>query len=288
MPDVLAALRTPWQDLGNLGAAKTIAAVLAAARGTLNQACAVTVTLGANETLDLMLVQDGTGSRQVTWTGVNVWVTSTGTAPTLAGQAPGALDRFYFESVAGVVYGYWQTEPVRIRTVNGYSAAGLLAESFAINDLVMSNLTGIPSGTMWESAIDINRGDRLAGIRFWTGNPGIGSPANVWATLMNGSGNRLVSTTDLTTTAPTTSFTAVNCPFAATYTTLTTGRYRIGIVIVASTMPGLLGVSVTSQAATGPPLVCGPGDTGLSTPASFDGVSGAAAGSVSRFYAAVY
>jgi hypothetical protein len=104
-----------WTDLGNLGATETIngaANKVIRRKGTLDQACAITLSTSADQQIELVLAQDGTPGRAATFTGVNVWLTNAGTAPDLTGRAALAVDRFFFENVGGVVYGYWLTETI--------------------------------------------------------------------------------------------------------------------------------------------------------------------------------
>lgn len=102
-----------WAALGNLGATETVTGVedfLVRSAGTLDLACTVTIATAANTQIDLQLTQDATGGRAVTWAGVDVWHTVAGTAPVLTSRAAGAVDRFFFEDIAGTCHGYWLTE----------------------------------------------------------------------------------------------------------------------------------------------------------------------------------
>lgn len=111
--DIPAQEITDWTDLGNLGATEAISGVddtVVRRKGTLDQACTITLTTAANQQIDLLLVQDATGGRAVTFSGVDVWATSTGTAPVTTARTAGEVDRFYFEDIAGTCYGYWLTE----------------------------------------------------------------------------------------------------------------------------------------------------------------------------------
>jgi hypothetical protein len=128
-----------WTDLGNLGATETITAAankVLRRKGTLDQACAITLTTAADQQIELVLAQDGTGGRAATFTGVTTWLTSAGTAPVLTGRAAGAVDRFYFENVGGTVYGYWLTETISggsgitVQDENGAVASGVTQLDF--------------------------------------------------------------------------------------------------------------------------------------------------------------
>jgi hypothetical protein len=97
---------TAWTDVGNLGSTEALGS--GAKEGTADQACVITVALSDDESADLIVHQDATGGRAVTFTGVDSWVTA---VPVTAGRAATTLDRFKFEQVDGVTYGYWITAP---------------------------------------------------------------------------------------------------------------------------------------------------------------------------------
>jgi hypothetical protein len=102
-----------WASLGNLGASETVTGVddeLVRVYGTLDAATAITIATAANQQIDLQLTQDGTGSRNPTWSGIDVWRTPGGIAPNLTGRAAGAVDRFHFEDIGGTCYGEWITQ----------------------------------------------------------------------------------------------------------------------------------------------------------------------------------
>ena len=111
----LVAVLGDWAALGNLGATETITGVddqIVRSAGTLDQACTITVTTTADQVVELMLTQDATGGRAVTWSisGV-VWLTQLGTAPDTSTAPAGSVHYVKVTNVAGTPYAEWRTEP---------------------------------------------------------------------------------------------------------------------------------------------------------------------------------
>lgn len=111
----LAALATEvtnaWESSVNLSTNPTMGAGARRLAGDGNGT--VTVSLAANEELDIVYTQDATGGRAVTFSGVGVWFTLSGAAPSTSSRPANAVDRFYFENVGGVIHGHWPTESVQ-------------------------------------------------------------------------------------------------------------------------------------------------------------------------------
>ena len=314
--DTLAVLEG-WTDLGNLGASVTVTGADATFRrrkGTLSVAsCAVTVTLAADQVLDLALAQDGTGGRAATFSGVDVWMTSTGSAPSLTSRAALAVDRFYFENVAGVVYGYWLTETISgggsltvqdesgavatgvtqidfqglgvsassgtgevvvtvpgtssPRTTTPLSPSGAVAERFPRQYLALSSQAALASGRLSLFAIELLAGQVVSTITFFAAGAAASAPTNQWFSLWDASRNLLGVTNDDTTTAwgiPT----SKTLTLASSYTVPTSGLYYLGIVVVASTPPNLMGAAGSPALGGIAPILSGTSTTGLTTPAS--------------------
>lgn len=124
---------------------------------TLDQStCAITITLSNNQAIDLQLVQGSGGSKAATWSGVDRWVTTSGSAPSALVTTAGTADRFYFEKINGTTYGYWTTEPVLngdaspwIISLDGYAytASSVSFPSVAVNALYVGNYAQDYTGT---------------------------------------------------------------------------------------------------------------------------------------------
>lgn len=258
-----------WQDLGNLGATETITAAPRASKlkGTLDQACAVTVSMSAGELIELQLAQDGIGGRAATFTGVNVWMTANGTAPGLANRAALAVDRFAFENVGGTVYGYWLTETVVTDPYALLRPTGAVRATFPRAGTPFTAQSALASGRRYLVAIPLLAGDVVTTIAFVSGATALATGSNQWFELLDSSRTRLAVTADDGATAwPASTEKALN--LTAPYTVVTSGLYYLGICVVATTVPNLQGVSSTSPVQTIAPVLCGNSDTGLTTPAS--------------------
>lgn len=257
----------PWLDVGNLNAARTVYAGQPV-RGVLNQACTITVSTIANDRADLMTEQDGTGGKQVTWSGVNVWKTNSGTAPSLAGRPAGAVDRFSFENIAGIVYGYWLTETIATggaRNTSAYSRAGAIAENIPRVFVAYTAVGVLSTGRGQMVGIELFAGQAVASAVFHS-EAAMSGPTNQWAALYNASRSLLVTGVDQTTTAWGAD-SDKTFPFASTYTVPTSGLYYVMLVIVATTVPTLRCFNAGAELATAP-LVTGSVNTGLTTPAT--------------------
>lgn len=306
-----------WTDLGNLGPTETITGAddtMVRRKGTLDQACTITLTLAADQQIDLVLTQDGTGGRAATFTGVGVWMTQGGTAPVLTGRAALAVDRFYFENVAGTVYGYWLTETISgggtltVQDENGAVATGVtqidfqglgvtassgsgevvvtvpgtasprvttpLSPSGAVSEryfrhyLSLTTQNVLASGRLSLYAIELLAGQVVNSITFLTANtPAMSGATNQWFSLWDASRNKLGVTNDDGATAwPV--FTPKTLALTAAYTVPTSGLYYLGIVVVATAVPTLIGASAASQLGGIAPILCGTSNTGLTNPAS--------------------
>lgn len=113
---------TSWQS-ENYGASKELTGqtnVLVRQEGVLTDDCSIEVSLTNDQQIDLILHQDGDGGKSVTWSGVDVWLTTNGAAG-IPSTSAGDTSRFYFERVNGLVYGYHITEEVQ----SGGGSAGL-------------------------------------------------------------------------------------------------------------------------------------------------------------------
>ena len=119
--------------------------------------------------------------------------------------------------------------------------------------------SGIVTGYLNWTAIDLAAGEPVTSITFVSGSTAAGSPTNQWFALADSNRLVLAVTADDTTTAwtPTTAktLTVASGPFVPTYS----GLHYVGFMVTATTMPSLL-------AASGPNAV---GVTQLTPLASF-------------------
>jgi hypothetical protein len=310
LASTLAAIEA-WTDLGSLGATETIngaANKVIRRKGTLDQACAITLSMSADQQIDLVLVQDGTGGRAATFTGVNVWLTNAGTAPSLTGRSALAVDRFFFDNVGGVVYGSWLTETISgggsltVQDENGNVATGVTqidvqgpgavavagsgeaiirvgrgrsgtAPTAALAETVprsstLSNQAVLLSGRRTLFGIELIEGLVINGISFFSSSTALSGGSNQWFELLDVNRNRLAVTTDDGATAWASSSKKA-LNFASAYTVPSSGFYYLGIMVNATTVPTLLCLNVGASSVMGEvPILGGNADTGLTTPAS--------------------
>lgn len=313
-----------WTDLGNLGAAEAIAGAddtVVRRKGTLDQACTITLTLAADQQIDLVLAQDGTGGRAATFSGVTTWMTQDGNAPVLTGRAALAVDRFYFEQVGTAVYGYWLTETVAagggsltVQDENGavatgvtqidfqgagvsassgsgevvvtipgtdnprvttpLSPAGAVSERFFRHYLSLSSQAALASGRLSMFAIELLAGQVVSTISFFAAGTAGGGMTNQWFSLWDANRNLLGVTNDDGATAWTIP-SRKTLTLTAPYTVPTSGLYYLGIVVVGSTMPSLMGASGSAALGGIAPILSGTSNTGLTDPASAPAVANA-------------
>jgi hypothetical protein len=129
----------------------------------------------------------------------------------------------------------------------------------------------LASGTLQLYPIALPKGMTIAGLWAHSGSTALAAGSNQWMTLLDSSLNIVMKTNDYTNTAW-----SGNRPklflSPATYATNYKGLYYIGVVVVASTMPTILGISVngiiTSPTSKVLPVLSGQANTGLTDPTS--------------------
>jgi hypothetical protein len=143
---------SPWQSLGNLGSTETIS-THGRFVGTANTGCTITITLANDDQADLIVTQDATGGRTLTFSDVDTWMTE---VPDTAAAAPLSVERFRFEAIDGVTYGYWVTAPVPEAEPPGSPLYGTGVDGDATitgattlsSDVFYDNLTIDPGGSI--------------------------------------------------------------------------------------------------------------------------------------------
>lgn len=105
---------TDWSSSADYGSAITLDGLNNSVQrydGVLTTNCTITINLSNNQQLELALHQNSGGGHNVSWVGVMLWATLDGNPPNIS-TTPEATERFYFERVNGIVYGYHITESV--------------------------------------------------------------------------------------------------------------------------------------------------------------------------------
>ncbi len=278
-----------WDVRGNLGASATVTAAdgqVVRVKGTLNANTAITIATSANQQAELQLVQDGTGSRAPTFSGVDVWMTQNGGAPSLAARTSGAVDDFQFEDIGGTCYGFWLTETITTTVAaDPWLPTGAVAEAYSRRGAAVGPQVNPASGTLFLVGIPVQAGQVISSATFCTGSTALSGGSNQHFSLWDASLNKLVATADDTSTAWAAS-SSKTLAFTAPYTVPSgVTKLYVGIVVVATGMPTFMGVSLGGIGTLGiTPKTFGSSSTGLTNPASLPTTAAAIANSSSYLY----
>lgn len=128
------------------------------------------------------------------------------------------------------------------------------------------NISALTSGSLYLQAIYLMAGEKISNISFCSGATQAGTPTNQFFALYDINRNLLAQTANATTTAWAAN-TFVTRALTATYTVPTTGLYYVGIMVTATTVPTLAGLTAAGNAAlrTNAPIISGNGSTSLTT-----------------------
>lgn len=135
-------------------------------------------------------------------------------------------------------------------------------------DQRLDNIAALVSGRLSCYGIWLEGGDVISSITFFALTTPAGTPTNQWAVLLSSSRVKLAISTDRTTDAwPSNG--AQTFTLTGPYTVPASGRYYLGLNVVAATVPTLYGVSGGGATILQrPPIRAGSADTGLTDPAS--------------------
>ncbi len=131
---------------------------------------------------------------------------------------------------------------------------GTLRES-ALRRLSGADLAALTTQVMTDVALYLEKGDVVAYLTFVSGATAAATPTNWWYALYNPAGDTLLGQTADQLTAAWAANTPKKLALGTPYTVPTTGVYRAAIMVKASTVPTLAGVSV--RAAVSAPVVTG-------------------------------
>jgi hypothetical protein len=130
------------------------------------------------------------------------------------------------------------------------------------------------SGTLQLVAIELLKGDPVNNITFVPGTTGATTPTHQWFALFDASRNKLKVTSDDTSTA----WSAITASASnkktlavagGAYTVPASGKYYLGVVVVAATPPTLTGAPGSGGLiSVEAPAIAGRADTGLTDPTS--------------------
>lgn len=179
---------------------------------------------------------------------------------------------------------------------SGYKASlptGAFAQTFDRRAATLNNAISLNgSGQLQLVGIDLISGEVVTDITFFAGGTAMAGGSHMWFSLVDISRNVLAKTADdtsatwaaSTSSAPNGKTLPLSSPFTATYT----GLHYVGIVVVATTLPTLLGSSDTNaHAAMIPPIITGASTTGLTDPASLGATAATLANTSRKPYAYV-
>jgi hypothetical protein len=126
------------------------------------------------------------------------------------------------------------------------SPAGTFRESVD-RRLIGTNVSILTSGTLHVTALFLEAGEVVTNLTMRSGGTAASSPTNWWFALYDPAGNLIGQTPDQTTEAWGTTTTKTKA-LASPYTVPTSGLYRAGLMVRASTPPSLAGLSAPAGA----------------------------------------
>lgn len=142
---------------------------------------------------------------------------------------------------------------------------GAVAETMPRETCVEANAAALTSGTMLLNAIYLKAGTVVTNISFFSATTAAGTPTNQFFALYSIRLSLLARSTDATTAAWAAN-TLKTLAMASAYTVQVSGWYYVGIMVAATTVPTLKGLSASSSILAGFNVVLsGNSTTGLTT-----------------------
>lgn len=139
--------------------------------------------------------------------------------------------------------------------------------AFNRNGLPTASQTLTASGQIRVQAIELPAGILVSNVSFLSGTTAAATVSNIWFGLFDSSRNKLGVTNDDSATGwPANTLKTLN--LASAFTTTYSGLYYLGVVVVATTLPTLIGPAGLFQLTGLAPIICGDANTGLTNPAS--------------------
>lgn len=123
------------------------------------------------------------------------------------------------------------------------------------------------SGRLSMQAIYLKAGETVSNIMFMSGSTAMATPTNWWFALYGTDGTTLLRQTADQTTAAWAASTQKTLALTTPYTVPTSGYYYLGIMVKASTVPTLYGVSINVNITGLAPVMEGTSTTALTTTA---------------------
>ena len=149
---------------------------------------------------------------------------------------------------------------------SAFFVSGCKAETFPRHLVPEVNTSALATGRLTLEAITLRQGDVLTSIRFWSATTAAGTPTNQIFGIYDANLNLVANTSNDTTTAW-----AANArktlSLTSSYTVPSTGLYYLGIMVTATTVPTLKGMTAVTggQLRGATPNLGGTSSTGLTT-----------------------
>jgi hypothetical protein len=124
-----------------------------------------------------------------------------------------------------------------------------LVENFPRDQIATDLVASLSSGVMTSVAIILQQGDVVTSLSFLSGATALVTPTNEWAALYDTGGNLLAQST--TGTPAWAADTFQTFTLATAQTIVTTGVYFASLMVQATTVPTLMGKTLSRAAASG-------------------------------------
>ena len=149
---------------------------------------------------------------------------------------------------------------------SAFFVTGCKAETFPRKLVQEVNTAALSTGRLSLESIALRAGDVLTSISFWSATSAAGTPTNQIFGIYNANLNLVANTSNDTTTAWAAN-TRKTLSLTSSYTVPSTGLYYLGIMVVATTVPTLKGMTAVTggQLRGAAPNLGGTSSTGLTT-----------------------
>lgn len=143
----------------------------------------------------------------------------------------------------------------------------------------------LTSGTLQLTAVALEAGDVVNTITLCSAGTALATGSNQWFCLIRQSDMAVLGKTSDDTSTAWAANTRKALNLASPVTITTDGMYYVGCLVVATTVPQLMGTTTIGQIASQAPIISGSSTTGLTNPASLGATAAAVTVSPNNFYA---
>lgn len=227
-------------------------------------------TQGQYHEIRLVIRQDATGARALTWPSTLTWVN--GATPTLPStpSAPATIATLVTTDGGASWVGFAGLDTVRPVEETTRGTSDTLASTYDRSLYTETNNGSLASGRLNLYRIMLPKGLPVNAIVFWSKTTAGASMTNQWFAFFDSSYNKLAVTADDGAAAWAANAKKQLAVAGGPVITGYEGWYYLGIVIVGTTPPSLLSPTATvgASAQIAAPIPAGISDTGLTNPAS--------------------